>query len=207
VRSYPNSSPLFPVQGRRCVLAAVISVGEDKLPCRRTSQASRVSDPLERGTWSLRGACGLDRIRPNRVYDVAVVQPAGISTKSVPKTPSEICLPKPANPRFPRFSYSFGLSAVTTRIAVLDHRHLGRRHDGILKFMSGCSHAKCRTISYELLMKSYCLSVISPSRTHNRSDRSPGCRLCYVSERYMPRIGYLKERGRTQRYVLSSDNT
>jgi hypothetical protein len=80
VRYYPNSSPLFPVQGRRYVLAAVISVGEDKLPRRRTSQASRVSDPLERGTWSLRGACGLDRIRPYRVYDVSVVQPAGIST-------------------------------------------------------------------------------------------------------------------------------
>jgi hypothetical protein len=56
---YPNSSLLFPVQGRRYV-AAVISVGEDKLPRRRTSQdkfprrrtsqTSRVSDPLERGT-------------------------------------------------------------------------------------------------------------------------------------------------------------
>jgi hypothetical protein len=81
---YPNSSPLFPVQGRLYVLAAVIIVGEDKLPRRRTSQASRVSDPLERGTWSLRGACGLDRIRPNRVYDVSVVQPAGTSTESNP---------------------------------------------------------------------------------------------------------------------------
>jgi hypothetical protein len=80
VRYYPNSSPLFSVQGRLYVLAAVISVGEDKLPRRRTSQASRVSDPLERGTWSLRGACELDRIRPNRVYDVSVVQPAGTST-------------------------------------------------------------------------------------------------------------------------------
>jgi hypothetical protein len=77
---YPNSSPLFPVQGRLYVLAAVISVGEDKLPRRRTSQASRVSDPLERGTWSLRGARGLDRIRPNRVLDISVVQPAGTST-------------------------------------------------------------------------------------------------------------------------------
>jgi hypothetical protein len=82
VRYYPNSSPLFPVQGRRYVLAALISVGEDTLPRRRTSQASHVSDPLERGTWSLRGACGLDHIRPNRVYDVSVVQPAGISTKT-----------------------------------------------------------------------------------------------------------------------------
>jgi hypothetical protein len=81
VRYYPNSSPLFPVQGRRYVLAAVISVGEDKLPRRRTSQASRVSEPLERGTWSLRAACGLDRIRPNRVYDVSIVQPAAISTE------------------------------------------------------------------------------------------------------------------------------
>jgi hypothetical protein len=78
VRYYPNSSPLFPVQGRRYILAAVISVGEDKLPRRRTSQAIRVSDPLERGTWSIRGACGLDRITPNRGYDVSVVQPAGI---------------------------------------------------------------------------------------------------------------------------------
>jgi hypothetical protein len=40
-------------------------------------------------------------------------------------------------------------------------------------------------------MKSNCLSDISPSRTHNRSDRSPGYRLCYVTERYLPRIGYL----------------
>jgi hypothetical protein len=77
---YPNRSPLLPVQGRLYVLAAVILVGEDKLSRRRTSQASRVSDPLERGTWSLRGACGLDRIRPNRVYDVSIVQPAGTST-------------------------------------------------------------------------------------------------------------------------------
>jgi hypothetical protein len=51
---YHISSPLFPVQGRRYVLAAVISVGEDKLPLRRTSQESGVSDPLERGTWSLK---------------------------------------------------------------------------------------------------------------------------------------------------------
>jgi hypothetical protein len=48
----PNIRPLFPVQGRLYILAAVISVGEDKLPPRRTSQASRVIDPLERGTWS-----------------------------------------------------------------------------------------------------------------------------------------------------------
>jgi hypothetical protein len=48
------SSPQFPVQGLRYVLAAVTSVGEDKLPLRRTSQASGVSDPLERGTWSLK---------------------------------------------------------------------------------------------------------------------------------------------------------
>jgi hypothetical protein len=41
-------------------------------------------------------------------------------------------------------------------------------------------------------MKSYCLSDISPSRTHNRRDRSPGYRLCYVTEQYVPRIGYLK---------------
>jgi hypothetical protein len=80
VRYYPNSSPLFPVQGRRYVLAAVISAREDKRLRRRTSQASLVSDPLARGTWSLRGARGLDRIRPNRVYDVSVAQPAGIST-------------------------------------------------------------------------------------------------------------------------------
>jgi hypothetical protein len=80
VRYYPIISPLFPVQGRRYVLAAVILVGEDNLPRRRASQTSHVSDPLERGTWSLRGACGLDRIRPNRVYDISVVQPAGIAT-------------------------------------------------------------------------------------------------------------------------------
>jgi hypothetical protein len=56
-------------------------------------------------------------------------------------------------------------------------------------------------------MKSYCLSDISPSRTNNRSNRSPGCRLCYLTEQYVPRIGYLEERKRTSRYVLSSDNT
>jgi hypothetical protein len=33
--------------------------------------------------------------------------------------------------------------------------------------------------------------------THNRRDRSPGYRLCYVIEQYVPRIGYLKERVRT----------
>jgi hypothetical protein len=47
---------------------------------------------------------------------------------------------------------------------------------------------------WDLLMKSYRLSDISPSRTHNRSDRSPGYRLCFVTEQYVPRIGYLKER-------------
>jgi hypothetical protein len=47
-----------------------------------------------------------------------------------------------------------------------------------------------------LLMKSYCLSDISPSRTHYRRDRSPGYRLCYVTEQYVPMIGYLKERVR-----------
>jgi hypothetical protein len=47
------------------------------------------------------------------------------------------------------------------------------------------------------VMKSYCLSDISPSRIHNRRDRSPGYRLCYVTEQYVPRIGYLKERVRT----------
>jgi hypothetical protein len=41
-------------------------------------------------------------------------------------------------------------------------------------------------------MKSYWLSNISPSRTHNRSDRSPGYRLNFVTEQYAPRIGYLK---------------
>jgi hypothetical protein len=56
-------------------------------------------------------------------------------------------------------------------------------------------------------MKSYCVSDISPRRTHNRRDCSPGYRLCYVTEQYVPRIGYLKERVRTQRYVLSTDNT
>jgi hypothetical protein len=44
------------------------------------------------------------------------------------------------------------------------------------------------------VMKSYCLSDISPSRTHNCRDRSSGYRLCYVTEQYVPRIGYLKER-------------
>jgi hypothetical protein len=56
-------------------------------------------------------------------------------------------------------------------------------------------------------MNSYCLSDISPSRTHNRRDRSPGYRLCYVTEQYVPRIGYLQERVRPYRYVLSSDYT
>jgi hypothetical protein len=57
---------------------------------------------------------------------------------------------------------------------------------------------QCKPISEELLMmNSYCLSDISPSTTHNRSDRSPGCRLCYVTEQYVPRIGYLKERVRS----------
>jgi hypothetical protein len=46
-----------------------------------------------------------------------------------------------------------------------------------------------------------------PSRTHNRRDRSPGCRLCYVTEQYGPRIGYLQERLTTSRYILSSDST
>jgi hypothetical protein len=55
----------------------------------------------------------------------------------------------------------------------------------------------CRNISYSSIMKSYCLSDISPSRTHNRRDRSPVYRLCYVTEQYVPRIGYLKERVRT----------
>jgi hypothetical protein len=53
--------------------------------------------------------------------------------------------------------------------------------------------SKCRTISSETLNEeSYCLRDISPSRTHNRRDRSPGYRLCYVTEQYGPRIGYLK---------------
>jgi hypothetical protein len=50
------------------------------------------------------------------------------------------------------------------------------------------------------LMKSYCLSDISPSWTHYRKD--PGCGLCCVTERYVPRLGYLKERGRTPRRVV-----
>jgi hypothetical protein len=53
-----------------------------------------------------------------------------------------------------------------------------------------------------IINESYCLSDTSPSRTHYRRDRSPGYRLCYVSERYVPRIGYLKERVRTSRYVV-----
>jgi hypothetical protein len=56
-------------------------------------------------------------------------------------------------------------------------------------------------------VKSYCLSDISLSRTHNRRDRSPGYQLCCVTEQYVARIGYLKEHVRTKRYVLSSDNT
>jgi hypothetical protein len=56
-------------------------------------------------------------------------------------------------------------------------------------------------------MKYYRLSDISPSRTHNCGDRTPGYRLCYVTEQYVPRIGYLNERVMTERYVLSSDNT
>jgi hypothetical protein len=45
------------------------------------------------------------------------------------------------------------------------------------------------------LMESYCLSDISPNRTHNRSNRSPGYRLCYVTEQYVPRL-WLPERTR-----------
>jgi hypothetical protein len=37
-------------------------------------------------------------------------------------------------------------------------------------------------------MKSYRLIEFSSSRTHNRSDRSPGYRLCYVTEQDVPRI-------------------
>jgi hypothetical protein len=39
------------------------------------------------------------------------------------------------------------------------------------------------------------------------TDRSPGCIFCYDTERYVPRIGYLNEHERTQRYVLPSENT
>jgi hypothetical protein len=49
--------------------------------------------------------------------------------------------------------------------------------------------------------------VISRQVGHTTAETSPGCRLCYVTERYVPRIGYLKERVRTSRCVLSSDNT
>jgi hypothetical protein len=42
--------------------------------------------------------------------------------------------------------------------------------------------------------ESYWLSDIAPSKTYNRSDRSPGFLLCHVLEQYAPTIGYLKER-------------
>jgi hypothetical protein len=58
---------------RRYVDAAVTSVGVDKLPSRRMSQGTRVSDHLERGTWSPTGMCKLGRIRPSRVCNVSVV--------------------------------------------------------------------------------------------------------------------------------------
>jgi hypothetical protein len=56
-------------------------------------------------------------------------------------------------------------------------------------------------------MKSYCLGDISPSRAHTRRYRGCGYRWCYVKEQYVPRIGYVKGRVRTERCVLSSDNT
>jgi hypothetical protein len=48
-------------------------------------------------------------------------------------------------------------------------------------------------------MKSYCLSL-SPSGTHNRTDRSPGYRLCYVTEQYVLSIGNLNELVMTLRH-------
>jgi hypothetical protein len=43
------------------------------------------------------------------------------------------------------------------------------------------------------------LPVFPQSRQvgHTTADRSPGYRLCYVTEQYVPMIGYLKERVRT----------
>jgi hypothetical protein len=76
----PQQQSAVPCPGTSLRSCSGDIVGEDKLPCRRTPQASRVIDPLERDAFSLRGACGLDRIRPNQVYDVSVVQPAGITT-------------------------------------------------------------------------------------------------------------------------------
>jgi hypothetical protein len=87
---------------------------------------------------------------------------------------------------------------------VVSHRHLPHHDNALNQYILHCSHK----IIYAVLnprccssflretdkMKSYCLSDISPSRTHNRRDRSPGYRLCYVTEQYVPRIAYLKER-------------
>jgi uncharacterized protein YcsI (UPF0317 family) len=43
-------------------------------------------------------------------------------------------------------------------------------------------------------IKTFCVSDISPNRARNRSDRIPVYWVCYVTEQYVPRIGYLKER-------------
>jgi hypothetical protein len=55
-----------------------------------------------------------------------------------------------------------------------------------------------------LLMKSYSLSDISPRIRNRRDDVAlvPCYRLCYVTEQYVPKIGYLQKRVRTLRYVL-----
>jgi hypothetical protein len=79
----------------------------------------------------------------------------------------------------------------------LEGKEWYKQSAGVLIIDTEMNVGTCRTISYCSTMKSYCLSDISPSRTHNRRDRSPGYRLCYVTEQYVPRIGYLKERVRT----------
>jgi hypothetical protein len=60
--------------------ALVTAVGEGRLSRRRTSLASRASDPLERSCGLQRGSSKTGRIRPNPVCDLSVMQPAGSST-------------------------------------------------------------------------------------------------------------------------------
>jgi hypothetical protein len=59
----------------------------------------------------------------------------------------------------------------------------------------------CRSIYYCSIMKPYCLGDISPSRADTHRYRSCGYRWCYVNEQYVSRIGYVKGRVRTERYV------
>jgi hypothetical protein len=55
-------------------------------------------------------------------------------------------------------------------------------------------------------MKSYSLSDISPSRIRNRRDDvalDPYYRLCYATEQYIPKIGYLQKLEDNQRVTYT----